>query len=85
MLGEPYNLSNELEPMPIYKVAELICSLFPTKNIHVVFSKEKPKGGYCNYPRVALDNRKLQELGFNPSVSLKDGLYRTIMSFGNES
>lgn len=83
--GEPYNLSNELEPMPIYKVAELICSLFPTKNIHVVFSKEKPKGGYCNYPRVALDNRKLQELGFNPSVSLKDGLYRTIMSFGNES
>ena len=79
--GEAYNLSNELEPMPIYKVAELICSLLPEKNIHVVFSNEKPKGGYCNYPRVALDNTKIERLGFIPKVSLSDGLYRTLNSF----
>lgn len=82
--GEAYNLSNEQEPMPIYKVAELICSLVPEKNIQVVFSNEKPKGGYCNYPRVALNNQKIQNLGFEPQVDLKNGLIKTILSYQND-
>lgn len=82
--GEAYNLSNETEPLPIYQVAQLICQLSPN-DIQVVFSADRPKEGYCNYPRVALDNHKLETLGYKPLVSLKEGLKRTIYSFSNES
>lgn len=79
--GQAYNVSNETEPFPIYRVAQIICELFPEKNIQVVFSNEKPKTGYCNYPRVALDNTKLLSLGFTYQVGLKEGIIKTIRSF----
>lgn len=81
--GEAYNVSNETEPLPIYKVAQLICESFPEKNIKVVFSGEKPKTGYCNYPRVGLDNTRLKSLGFNWRVRLEDGIIKTVRSYGN--
>lgn len=83
--GEAYNLSNELEPLPIYQVAQLICKIASGDNLKVVFASEHPRDGYCNYPRVALDNSKIQELGFIPQVDLKEGLRRTIQSFCYES
>lgn len=81
--GEAYNLANETEPMPIRDVAQLIACSFPEKNIKVKFTGEenRNKEGYCNYPRVALDVRKIEALGFTPQVKLKEGLLRTIKSF----
>lgn len=78
--GEAYNLSNENEPLPIYQIAQMICSIVGN-GIKVAFASEKPKEGYCKYPRVALDNTKIERLGFIPKVSLSDGLYRTLNSF----
>lgn len=79
--GEAYNLSNETEPLPIYQVAQMICDAFPERGIQVVLSGEKPKAGYCNYPRVGLDNDKLLALGFAYRVGLKEGLIKTIRSY----
>lgn len=79
--GEAYNLANELEPYPIRDVANLICNSFPERNINVVFTGEQPNGGYCNYPRVALDMTKIEELGFKPQVNLNEGVKRTVLSF----
>lgn len=79
--GEAYNVSNETEPLPIYQVAQMICEEFPEKDIRVVFSGERPKAGYCNYPRVGLDNSKLLSLGFMYRVGLKEGIIKTIKSY----
>lgn len=79
--GEAYNLSNEEEPVSIYQVAELICDVAKEKNIQIVFSGERAKSGYCNYPRVGLDNTKIQNIGFKPSMRIKDGINRTLESF----
>ena len=79
--GEAYNLSNEKEPLPIYQIAQKICSI-AGNGIKVVFTKDKPnEEGYCKYPRVALDNTKIEELGFTPNVTLSKGLFRTLNSF----
>lgn len=80
--GEAYNLSNEKEPQPIFQIAQMICSI-AGNGIRVVFANERPTEGYCKYPRVALDNSKIEELGFEPQVYLKKGLLRTILSFQN--
>lgn len=82
MVGEAYNLANETEPMPIREVAQMICDSFPERKIRVIFAGGQPKTGYCNYPRVALDTSKIEALGFIPQIRLKEGIYRTIKSFG---
>lgn len=79
--GEAYNLANETEPYSIRYVAQMICEAFPEKNMRIVFAGEQSTTGYCNYPRVALDTTKLEALGFAPEVTLKEGIYRTIVSF----
>lgn len=82
-VGKAYNLANETEPMPIREVAQLITRSFPERNIKVEFAngESKHQEGYCNYPRVALDTRRMEALGFLPQVSLKEGIVRTIKSF----
>lgn len=82
--GEAYNLSNETEPLPIRDVARLIADSFPERNIKVIFAsgENEHKEGYCNYPRVALDTQKIESLGFCPQISLKEGVIRTVKSWG---
>lgn len=79
--GEAYNLSNESEPLSISDVAGLICSLFPERGIKVRFESGGDQSGYCNYRRVSLDTEKMESLGFRPSISLRDGIFRTVKSF----
>lgn len=79
--GEAYNLANESEPMPIREVAQLIANLFPERGIKVSYRQSDDCSGYCTYERVALDMRKMEHLGFVPSVSLREGLRKTIISF----
>ena len=78
---EAYNLANESEPVPIREVAQLIANLFPERGIKVAYQQSGDRSGYCAYMRVALDMRKMEHLGFTPSVSLRKGLERTIKSF----
>lgn len=80
-IGEAYNLANETETMSILDIAQLICQLFPQKQIHVVIDENQLQAGYCNYARVALDTGKIEKIGFKPTVSLAEGIRRTISSF----
>ena len=79
--GTPYNLSNESEPLPIRDVAHIICESQTRHPIRVVFSGQQPTAGYCTYKRVALDNSRIAALGFTPTVSLREGIRRTLESF----
>lgn len=80
--GEAYNIANELEDYEIRDVAEMMVKSFPEKNIHVDYQIQQNDGGYCNYKRVALSTKKLEELGWIPKVNLKEGILKTINSFG---
>lgn len=79
--GTAYNLSNENEPLPIRDVARIICESRERHDIKVVFSGQQPSAGYCTYKRVALDNSRIEALGFTPRVSLREGIRRTLQSF----
>lgn len=79
-LGEAYNLSNESESLSIREVAQKVCNASP-HDIHVWFEDLGNRAGYCQYTRVALDNHKIQRLGFIPRVKLDDGIRRTLSFF----
>lgn len=79
--GEAYNLANETEPTPIRDVAGMLAELFPERNIKVIFEIAGDNAGYCNYARVGLDTAKIEALGWKPQVKLRDGLWRTVVSF----
>lgn len=81
-LGEAYNLSNESELLSIREVAQKVCNASP-HDIHVSFDGAGNRAGYCQYTRVALNNHKIQSLGFTPKVTLEDGIRRTLSFFYN--
>ncbi len=79
--GEAYNLANETEEISIRDLAQMLVSLRRDKNLKVVFNIPETNSGYCNYKRVGLNTNKLEKLGWQPNVSLKEGCQRTIQSF----
>lgn len=82
MPAEAYNLANETEEISIRQLAETIVSSVSGKALQVEYQiPEGQSAAYCNYKRVKLDTQKLENLGWKPSVSLKEGIMRTIKSF----
>lgn len=79
--GEAYNLANETEEISICDLAQMLISLRKDKDLRVVFNIPESNSGYCNYKRVGLNTNKLEKLGWQPKVSLKEGCQRTIQSF----
>lgn len=80
--AEAYNLANETEEISIRQLAETIVSSVPGKALQVEYQiPEGQSAAYCNYKRVKLDTQKLERLGWKPSVSLTEGITRTIKSF----
>lgn len=79
--GEAYNVANETEPITIKNLAELLVDLFPEKKLKIKYITPEINKGYIHYERVALDTGKIGQLGWNPTVSLIDGLKRVIKSF----
>lgn len=81
--GEAYNLANEKEPQMIRDVAQMIIDLYPEKDMHLQFANpsDEVKKGYVSYKIVQLNTSKIEELGWNPKVRLKDGLKRTVEFF----
>ena len=78
--GEAYNLSNECEPSPIGDVAQMVCNA-SRHDIKVVKHATASNTGYCNYQRTALNNAKIQQLGFTPRVTLTEGIAHTLHFF----
>ncbi|HOB20833.1 MAG TPA: NAD-dependent epimerase/dehydratase family protein [Candidatus Atribacteria bacterium] len=80
--GEAYNIANESEPVMIKDAANTLVELFADRGLKVVFEipEEKSKG-YSRMGRVRLNTQKLESLGWSCRVRLRDGLYRTVVSF----
>ncbi|MDL2276774.1 NAD-dependent epimerase/dehydratase family protein, partial [Breznakia sp. OttesenSCG-928-G09] len=81
--AEVYNLANEEENISILNLANLLVSLSSDKNLKVTHKKisEKEREGYTKFKRVRLNMEKLKDLGWEPNVSLSEGLKTTIKSY----
>lgn len=77
--GKAYNLANEKEPIRIIDLANLLQTLAGHgKSVRVEL---KSQAGYTNYMRSALNTRRLENLAWQPQVTLSDGLKRTLKAF----
>lgn len=78
--GESYNVGNNKEYVSIRELAELLVSLFPEKKLKLSVSA-RIESGYQSIPEnqsIPLDIKKLNKLGWVPTVTIKEGFYRTI-------
>ncbi len=82
--GEAYNLANETEEISIRNLAELLVSVRKDIKLQVVYNIPGTNTGYCNYKRVGLFTAKLEKIGWQPKVGLKEGCEKTINSFIEE-
>lgn len=78
-----YNLANEREEISVKDLAELCCELAPT-DIKVVFDTDADQSGYTKFTRVALDTSKLEALGWEPDIELREGIARTLEYYEKE-
>jgi len=85
--GEPataYNLANELEPIRIIDLANLLQKIANNGKSVKVETDKSNQAGYTNYKRTALDSSRLNALNWQPVVELKDGLEKTLKAFGEK-
>lgn len=79
--AKAYNLANETESISIRDLAQLLTSFRRDKNVRVVMSGGNQRG-YCAYRRTALDVTALEQLGWEPRVSLKEGVAHVLRFYG---
>ena len=72
-----YNIADEASNVTIKHMAETIAQIAGTKVIFQIPDTLESKG-YSKMQRAIFDTSKLQELGWAPKYSLKQGLYNTI-------
>lgn len=80
----PYNISCELSDTTIRGFARAACAAFPERNISLKFAnpadEQEPQNQpspLCQVPEI-LDNKRLKSLGWQPKVSLKEGIKRAV-------
>jgi nucleoside-diphosphate-sugar epimerase len=80
--GEAYNMANPTQEVSIIELAEKLVSLFPEKHLKVV-RKERIGSDYIVSKNThnSLAIKKLQSLGWNPSITIEEGFYRTVLSY----
>lgn len=74
-----YNIGNEDGKVSIKELAEIMVSIYPEKNLKLIF--DIPEGGTkgtAPYTLGILNSGKLRELGWKPRYSVKDGFERTL-------
>lgn len=78
--GEAYNVANMDTAVSIREMAELVCSLFPEKDLRLVFDipEDISALGYNPERIIRLDSSKLLALGWKPSTGLKEMFTRMI-------
>ena len=77
--GEAYNLGNPDQELSIREAADTAAMVFPEREVKVIIN-EQVSQGYLKSPvlRNSPSIRKIGELGWKPSVSLKDGMKKTV-------
>lgn len=85
--GETYNVGNMEGQISIGNLANLLVSLFPEKNLKVIYEKREQNNTYLENKhkiRPMLSTAKIEKLGYKCQFNVKDGFYRTIKSFIKE-
>ena len=77
--NEAYNISNETEEISVKDLAFMMKEMY--QDTEVVFNIEENKNEYVKFKRVPLDTTKLESLGWEPRVSLKNGIENTVKYF----
>ena len=87
----PYNISCELSDTTIRGFARAACAVFPERNISLKFAnpadEQEPQNQpspLCQVPEI-LDNKRLKSLGWQPKVSLKEGIKRAVAVFEEQT
>lgn len=76
-----YNIANETEAIKIIDLAQLIQDCAKNgKDIEKQIDKASFKG-YTNYNRTSLNTQKIESLGWQPKINLKEGIKKTLSSF----
>lgn len=77
--GEAYNVSNPKSHTTIRDMAELVKDVVANGEIEVLIDiPQNENMGYAPDTRLFLDSGKLQELGWNPEIDLKNSYLRMI-------
>ena len=74
-----YNIGNEDGKVSIRELAEIMVSIYPERNLKLVF--DIPEGGTkgtAPYTLGILNSEKLRKIGWNPKYSVKEGFKRTL-------
>lgn len=74
-----YNIGNEDGKVSIRELAEIMVSIYPERNLKLVF--DIPEGGTkgtAPYTLGILNSGKLRNIGWEPKYSVKDGFKRTL-------
>jgi UDP-glucuronate decarboxylase len=81
--GQAYNIGNPEQECSIIDLADTLVNLFPEKKLKVIRSENKMPASYLKsiVSRISPDITKANELGWNPTVSITDGFFRTIKSY----
>lgn len=79
---QAYNVANEDEPIMIRDLATLLVDTFAERQLNLVFDIPKEMGkGYSKMGRTQLNTSKLEALGWTKTISLKEGVIKTVESF----
>ena len=87
--GEAYNVCNTSQFVSIRELAECLTEIYPEKNLHVICKQRSESENYTENKAVIgheriPDNRKLQELGWEARVDIREGFKRVIQYIENE-
>lgn len=74
-----YNVGNEAGKVSIRELAEIMVSIYPERNLKLVF--DIPEGGTkgtAPFTLGILNSEKLRGIGWNPKFGIKEGFHRTL-------
>lgn len=80
--GAAYNVTNMDTKISIADMAQLVCDTFPQAGIQVTFDMPKDVDSFGYNPEmvIALDSSRLMELGWKPTVDLREMFVRLAAS-----
>lgn len=84
--GEAYNVVNESTHTTIANMAKMVANEFGNKKVSVIIDDaDNGKYGFAPETHLFLSGQKLESLGWEPSVSLRNMYSRLIKSLSNKS